>query len=61
MSRLPEPEDGAPKPGQLAILIIVVSAITALPAAFTEFPPSVDYANHLARYHIAAEFDSVDA
>jgi hypothetical protein len=43
---------------QIAVLFIMLAAITSIPIVLYPWPPLADYINHLARMHIIATVDS---
>ena len=43
---------------QIAVLFIVLAAITSIPIVLYPWPPLADYINHLARMHVIATIDA---
>jgi hypothetical protein len=43
---------------ELAVLFIVLAAITSIPIALFPWPPLADYINHLSRMHVIATIDA---
>jgi hypothetical protein len=43
---------------QIAVLFIVLAAITSIPIALHPWPPLADYINHLSRMHVIARVDA---
>jgi hypothetical protein len=43
---------------QIAVLFVVLAAITSIPIVLYPWPPLADYINHLSRMHIIAAIDS---
>jgi hypothetical protein len=44
--------------GRIAVLFVVLAAITSIPILLDSWPPLADYINHLARMHVIATVDS---
>jgi hypothetical protein len=58
--RAPATEEhaGAFSGSRIAVLLVILTAITAIPIILHPWPPISDYINHLARMHVIATADS---